>query len=962
MTVTKGKCRLFKLSDIGRSVRKEIRRLALCRRMKMKKELDKELYPDYVYPEFTPDPNEPFREPIAKLGKKITDRIPQKLGLKKITRNDPEYWGLAGVLTDEEAELAVKLGVRKPKTLAEIVKLSGLEEKKCEALLEEMSRKGLLEYNWENPKHEKQYVLPMYVPGCAEFFNMNANILDSNPEMGTFFEHMSRLPLEKITPFVPEGGAGIGMHVIPVEKAIEMENESVDLEHISHWLNKYEGKYAASPCSCRRSRLTHGEGCADDPEGWCIAVGDMADYVVETQKDGRYIDKAEALEILKAAEDNGFVHQITNIDGANKIFAICNCNVNVCYALRTSQLFNTPNMSRSAYVAKVEKANCVACGKCVEFCPAGAVKLGQKLCDKEGCEVTYPRIPLPSEQPWGEHMWSHNYRDVNRINCYDTGTAPCKTACPAHIAVQGYLKLAKEGRYDDALALIKKDNPLPAVCGHVCNRRCEDACTRGTVDEAVAIDEVKRFLAERDLNAETRYIPKKTIPSLKGGFDEKIAIIGAGPAGLSCAYYLALTGYKPTIFEKNEEPGGMLRYGIPSYKLEKDLLAAEIDVIRKLGVEIRCGVEIGKDITIEELREQGYKGFYVAIGCQRGRKPGITGENAKGTYAAVDFLREAGAKESFALDGDVVVVGGGNVAIDAARISSRCVDAKISMFCLEQRENMPASKEEIAEALEEGIELNCGWGPKEVLEEDGKVAGVVFKKCIRVLDEQGRFSPEYDEEQTVTIPCKHVIFSVGQAIEWGNMLDNLDLKRRPNGGALADKLTYQTSEPDIFVVGDVYTGPRFAIDAIAAGREGAISLHRYVHENCTLTIGRNRRDFVELDKNNISVDSYDTSKRQIPAKADEKAQAATFRDLSRSLTEEQVKAETSRCLSCGASVVDPNKCIGCGVCTTKCVFDAIHLHREIPGASVMRASEDKLKYILPNMVKQSIKVKFAKKK
>lgn len=928
----------------------------------MKKELDKELYPDYVYPEFTPDPNEPFREPIAKLGKKITDRIPQKLGLKKITRNDPEYWGLAGVLTDEEAELAVKLGVRKPKTLAEIVKLSGLEEKKCEALLEEMSRKGLLEYNWENPKHEKQYVLPMYVPGCAEFFNMNANILDSNPEMGTFFEHMSRLPLEKITPFVPEGGAGIGMHVIPVEKAIEMENESVDLEHISHWMNKYEGKYAASPCSCRRSRLTHGEGCADDPEGWCIAVGDMADYVVETQKDGRYIDKAEALEILKAAEDNGFVHQITNIDGANKIFAICNCNVNVCYALRTSQLFNTPNMSRSAYVAKVEKANCVACGKCVEFCPAGAVKLGQKLCDKEGCEVTYPRIPLPSEQPWGEHMWSHNYRDVNRMNCYDTGTAPCKTACPAHIAVQGYLKLAKEGRYDDALALIKKDNPLPAVCGHVCNRRCEDACTRGTVDEAVAIDEVKRFLAERDLKAETRYIPKKTIPSLKGGFDEKIAIIGAGPAGLSCAYYLALTGYKPTIFEKNEEPGGMLRYGIPSYKLEKDLLAAEIDVIRKLGVEIRCGVEIGKDITIEELREQGYKGFYVAIGCQRGRKPGITGENAKGTYAAVDFLREAGAKESFALEGDVVVVGGGNVAIDAARISSRCVDAKISMFCLEQRENMPASKEEIAEALEEGIELNCGWGPKEVLEEDGKVAGVVFKKCIRVLDEQGRFSPEYDEEQTVTIPCKHVIFSVGQAIEWGNMLDNLDLKRRPNGGALADKLTYQTSEPDIFVGGDVYTGPRFAIDAIAAGREGAISLHRYVHENCTLTIGRNRRDFVELDKNNISVDSYDTFKRQIPAKADEKAQAATFRDLSHSLTEEQVKAETSRCLSCGASVVDPNKCIGCGVCTTKCVFDAIHLHREIPGASVMRASEDKLKYILPNMVKQSIKVKFAKKK
>lgn len=928
----------------------------------MKKELDKELYPDYMYPEFTPDPGKPFREPIAKLGKKITDRIPQKLGLKKITRNDPEYWGLAGVLTDEEALLALKLGVRKPKTLSEIVKISGLEEKKCEALLEEMSRKGLLEYNWENAAHEKQYVLPMYVPGCAEFFNMNAKILESNPEMGTFFEHMSRLPLEKITPFVPEGGAGIGMHVIPVEKAIEMENESVDLEHISYWLSKYEGKYAASPCSCRRSRLTYDEGCADDLEGWCVAVGDMADYVVETQKDGRYISKEEALDIFRQAEESGFVHQITNIDGKDKIFAICNCNVNVCYALRTSQLFNTPNMSRSAYIAKVEKQNCVACGKCVEACPAGAVKLGQKLCDKEGCEITYPRMPLPGDQPWGEHMWSHNYRDVNRINCYDTGTAPCKTACPAHIGIQGYLQLAKEGRYEDALALIKKDNPLPAVCGHVCNRRCEDACTRGTIDEAVAIDEVKRFIAERDLNAETRFIPKKTIPSLKGGFEEKIAIIGAGPAGLSCAYFLALTGYKPTIFEKNAEPGGMLRYGIPSYKLEKDLLAAEIDVIRQLGVEIRCGVEVGKDVTIEDLREQGYKGFYAAIGCQRGRKPGISGENAEGAYAAVDFLREAGAKESFSLEGDVVVVGGGNVAIDAARISSRCTDAKISMFCLEAREKMPASDEEIEEALEEGIELNCGWGPKEVLEENGHVSGVVFKKCTRVFDAQGRFSPEYDENDTVTVPCRHVIFSVGQAIDWGHMLDNLHVELRPNGGALANKLTYQTSEPDIFVGGDVYTGPKFAIDAIAAGREGAVSLHRYVHEHCTLTIGRNRRDFIELDKENIKVETYDSSSRQIPPKADIKEQAKTFRDLSQSLTEEQVKKETSRCLSCGASVVDPNKCIGCGVCTTKCMFDAIHLHREIPGASIMRASEDKLKYILPNMVKQSIKVKFKKKK
>ena len=284
------------------------------------------------------------------------------------------------------------------------------------------------------------------------------------------------------------------------------------------------------------------------------------------------------------------------------------------------------------------------------------------------------------------------------------------------------------------------------------------------------------------------------------------------------------------------------------------------------------------------------------------------------------------------------------------------------MFCLESREIMPASEEEITEAQEEGITLNCGWGPKEILTENGKVKGIVFKKCLSVFDENKRFAPKFDEAVTMTVPCERVFLSIGQSIVWGNLLEGSKVELGRGNGAVADKVTYQTAEPDIFVGGDVYTGPKFAIDAIAAGREGAVSLHRYVHEHCTLTIGRNRRDFIELDKENIKVETYDSSSRQIPPKADIKEQAKTFRDLSQSLTEEQVKKETSRCLSCGASVVDPNKCIGCGVCTTKCMFDAIHLHREIPGASIMRASEDKVKYILPNMVKQSIKVKFKKKK
>ena len=565
--------------------------------------------------------DEPAREAVLRLGKVVTDRAEVLLGKEKLTKESPEYWGIAPLVTDEQCEIAIKMKKRKPRTLSEIKKLCPqYSEEELLKELEEMSYNGIIEWNYENPQHEKQWVLPMYVPGAAEFANMNEQVLKDHPEMGRFFERMSRIPLEKVTPMVPLGGAGIGMHVIPVEKAIGMENQSVSVEHISHWLDKYEGKYAKSPCSCRRSRTTYGEGCADDPEGWCIAVGDMADYVVETGKGGQYITKEEALEIFKKAEDNGFVHQITNIDGEDKIFAICNCNVNVCYALRTSQLFNTPNMSRSAYVAHVETEKCVACGRCVEVCPAGAATLGQKLCKKDGSKVEYPKMPLPSEKKWGPEMWTENYRDKNRIETHESGTAPCKTACPAHIAVQGYLKLAAQGRYTDALELIKKNNPLPAICGHVCNRRCEDACTRATIDEAIAIDEVKKFIAMQDLKAETRFIPKKVVPTLDGEFKQKIAIVGGGPAGISCAFYLAEKGYKPTIFEKNEKLGGMVVYGIPSFVLEKDIVAAEIDILREMGVEFKTGVEVGKDITLNQLREDGYEAFYIAIGCQGGRK------------------------------------------------------------------------------------------------------------------------------------------------------------------------------------------------------------------------------------------------------------------------------------------------------------------------------------------------------
>ena len=791
------------------------------------------------------------RENVLKLGSMITNRI----GLKA-TADDPEYWGLAGVMTDEMVDVALKMGVRKPKTTEQLMKLTKMEREPLEKLLTEMAWTGIIEYNWENLdgknlKHEKRWVLPLFVPGSAEFLNMRKSQIDEHPEVAAFFERMTMLPLEKITPMVPPGGAGIGMHVIPVEKAIETENKSVDLEHISYWLSKYEGKYAKSMCSCRLSRAKLGEGCGDDAESWCIGVGDMADYIVETQR-GEYITKDEALEIFKKAEDNGFVHQITNIDGEQKIFGICNCNVNVCNALRTSQLFNTPNLSRSAYVASVKSENCVACG------------------------------------------------------------------------------------------------------------RCEDACTRGTVDQAVAIDEVKRFIAQQDLNAETRFVPEKVIPKVDGEFSEKIAVIGGGPAGLSCAYYLAEKGYRPTVFEREARPGGMLMNGIPSFRLEKDVVEAEIDILRELGVEFRCGVEVGKDVTIAQLREQGYQSFYVAAGLQSGGKLNIPGGDADGVMAGIDFMRQVNLHEKKTLSGKVVVIGGGNIGADVARTAVRCGAESVHLYCLEAYDDMPMGEEDRSECERDGITVHAGWGQTEIVVEDGKCAGIRFRKCTRVKNDEGRFAPEFDDSVSEQAECTTVLYCIGQKVDWRELLTGTAVEFNPNGTVKADPVTYQTAEKDIFVGGDAYTGQKFAIDAIAAGKEGAISLHRFV-QHATLTVGRNRRQFIELDKENALIPvNYDTTPRQRIGYNE--ALRRTFSDERVVFTEEQIKKETARCLSCGASIVDPNKCIGCGVCTTKCAFDAIHLHRERPECSKMYACEDKMKAILPYMIKREFKIKRAARK
>ena len=892
---------------------------------------------------------------LKKLVAKMTDVMPRRLHVQPVKETDPEYYGLVDVLDDDMVELALAMKQRKPTFPEDLAKKLGWSESKVVDTMEEMSRIGILEYNWENPSKKTQYVLPLFVPGAAELLNMRGWFVKEHPEVSDMFHEMTHQPLDGITQMIPPGGAGIGMHVIPVEKAIPAEQKGASIEYLSHWLKKYEGQIGVGICSCRRAQTVRGEGSGDVEDYWCMGVGEFAQYCAETGKDNKNITYEEAIEILQKAEDNGYVHQITNIDGENKIFAICNCAPGVCYALRTSQLYNTPNMSRSCYTAHVDKESCVACGKCVEVCPAGAAKLGQKLCTKDG-PVKYPKQDLPDDLIWTKKRWNQDFRNTYQLNTYDSGTAPCKAACPAHIAVQGYIKMAAEGRYLEALKLIKQDNPFPAVCGSICNRHCEDVCTRGDVDRAVAIDEIKKFIAEQELKEENRYIPApKPRRSTYEKYEQKIAVIGAGPAGLSCAYYLANMLYDVTVFDRNPAPGGMLTMGIPSFRLDRDVINAEIDVLREMGVEFKCGVEVGKDITIQQLRDEGYKGFFLAIGAQKSAPLNIPGEDLKGVFGGVEFLREVNLGKKPKVGKKCAVIGGGNVAMDVCRTAVRLGADETYIVYRRSEAELPADPEEVAEAMEEGVQFRYLNAPAEVVGTKGKVTGLKVELMeLGEPDEKGRRKP-VGTGKFETIPVDSVISSIGQVVDWGS-LDVGALKTNPKGIALADEKTRQTAQDDIFVGGDVYTGPKFAIDAIAAGREGAESLHRFVHEGQLLVRGRNLRHFDQLDKSNVvlPVDCFDRPARQQVAHDPKKAK--TFQNDRITFTEEQVKAEASRCLGCGACEVDENRCIGCGLCTTKCEFDAIHLHRTHPDANKMRTAEQKFLYIGPYAVKRGVKI------
>ena len=824
-----------------------------------------------------------------------------------ITYGDPEYRILDPIVDDDMCSVMMRMRLETDFSAEDLAKKTRKSLDFVQTQCDKLVKAGVIRTRVRSGV--LCYYYPIWVPGIMEGILSNREQCDAHPELGACFEEYTRIRVGMLAPML---GNGVNfMRVMPVMSAIENDTHKASYDEISTLIEK-AWAISVGPCSCRRSRRLMGEGCGHLEEDMCLYLNDNA---ISFSKNGehRLITKEEAYEILRRAEDNGLVHEVNQALGFDDVTAICNCCGCSCYALRIAELFRSPNGVSSNFIARVDKDKCVACGQCVENCQTNAVRLGQKHCLTDS--HISDAYASDKEIPWDKKSYNIDYR-TTRTDTMPSGTAPCKAECPAHVPVQGYIKLAAQGRYTEALELIKKENPFPAVCGRICNKACEDACTRGSVDAPIAIDDIKKFIAGKDLEAEHRFVPKMVNQTGKP-YEEKIAVIGSGPAGLTCAYYLALKGYPVTVFEKEKELGGMLTLGIPSFRLEKDVIRAEIDILRDLGVQFKTGVAVGTDITLDALRAEGFKAFYLAVGASRGAKLRCPGEDLPGVMTGIDFLRAVNLGEAPAIGTSVAVIGGGNVAIDVARAAVR-LGAEVTVVYRRDRDSMPAADDEIAEAAEEGVSFRFLASPAEILG-DGKAETLK----IELMELRGGKPAGTGVYETMNVSA--VISAVGQEIE----LNGISVDTGAKGTVTVSLPSFQTSEADVFAGGDVVTGPKFAIDAIAAGKEGAISIHRYVHPGQSQVIGRDHRDYKAMNPATagVAIDGFDTAPRQKASGGSAKDAEKTFRDLRGTLTEEQLKTETRRCLDCGTAVVDESLCVGCGICTTKCKFDAIRLEK-----------------------------------
>ena len=509
----------------------------------------------------------------------------------------------------------------------------------------------------------------------------------------------------------------------------------------------------------------------------------------------------------------------------------------------------------------------------------------------------------------------------NKSGAEKQQTSPCKAQCPAHIDVQGYVNLAAKGKFEEALALIKKASPFPSICGRVCHHPCETHCSRGDIDQSVGIHGIERFIADLDLKAGKRYMPR-----IKDPKEDRVAVVGSGPAGLTCAYYLAIKGYPVTVFEKAAKPGGMLTAGLPSYRLPADVVEAEIQHIRDMGVTIKTGIEIGTDVTVAQLRKDGYKAIFVAVGTQECIQLGIEGEDLEGVYPALDYLGRVNRGEKVALGKNVAVIGGGNAAMDAVR-SARRLGAE-NAFIIYRRglEEMPANAEEIEECQEEGIPIKTLTQPVRFIGKNGKVTAI---ECIKMKlgkpDESGRRTPQPVAGSEFTLEIDNAISALGQEADWSCLTDECACTLSDWGTMNVDPLTLQSDDPDIFAGGDAVRGPQSIIEAIADGRQAAISIDLFI-KGRDLKLGRAEELKTITNPQKEVYNKIDPV--QMPRR-NAQERVKNFDEVQQGLTEEMVIQEAKRCINCGSCCVqacphsvmqfnhDIIKAVKCDLCIEK---------------------------------------------